>query len=69
MAEKVVALVPGRTDADLAEEFKRRLAEAHEPVCRLLDELREAGFEAQVVTAPGPLGKYVIAQLVLFKKF
>ena len=69
MAETVLNLVPGHTDKELAENFKRRLVEAHAPVLQLLGELHEAGFKAQVMTAPGPLGKFVIAQLALFKEF
>jgi len=69
IAPKIISLVPGRTDAELADDFKRRLVDAHEPLLALLDEMREAGFEANIMTAPGPLGKYVIAQLTLFKKY
>jgi hypothetical protein len=65
----VVQVVPGKTDKELAAEFKQRLAEVHGPVCALLDEMHLAGFEAQVGCGMGPLGRYVISNLAVFKKF
>ncbi len=67
--ENIISIVPGKTDADLAAEFKQRIVEAHEPLLRLFDEIKAAGFEPQVICAPGPLGKHVITNLMLVKKF
>ncbi len=68
-SENVVSLVPGKTDKELADEFKQRIVEAHEPLLKLFDEIKAAGFEPQVMCAPGPLGKHVITSLMLVKKF
>lgn len=68
-SDRVVSIVPGRSDKEMAAEFKQRLVEVHEPILKLLDEMKEHGFEANVMMAPGPLGKFVIAQLVLMKRF
>lgn len=68
-AERVATLVPTNPDAELAAEFKKRLVETYEPILGLLGEINAAGFDVQITTGMGPLGKHVIAQLVIMKKF
>ncbi len=69
MTQNVVSIVPGKTDIELAAEFKQRIVDAHVPLLQLFDEIKAAGFEPQVMCAPGPLGKHVITNLMLVKKF
>jgi hypothetical protein len=65
----IVKLAPNKPDAELAEEFKKRLVEASAPLMSICDEIKDAGFEAQISWAPGPLGKQVISVLRLVKTF
>ena len=67
--EKVLSIVPGRTDKEVAENFRARLVEAHEPILKILDEMKESAFQANVGCGLGPLGKFVITNLQVFKTF
>lgn len=66
---KVLSVVPGKTDKELAEEFKLKLAKSYENVLVILDEMHKHGFESQSGLGMGPLGKHVIVNLTIFKKF
>lgn len=65
----VAQLVTTKPDTELAEEFKRRLVEAHEPLLKLLDEMKAAGFGANVGTSVNGLGKHAIHQLQVIKVY
>jgi len=69
MCESALKIVPGKTDAEQAAEFKQRMAEASKPLMSLLDEVSAAGFEMQFALGPGALGKTVIASLRISKAF
>lgn len=68
-AREPIALVPGKSDAELAAEFKRRAADALEPLCRLCDEARDAGFDLGFQLGQMWNGKTGIAALSLMKRF
>jgi hypothetical protein len=64
-----LALVPGLTDADIAEDLKKRLVEAYGPVLALSDEANRKGFTLHIQSGMGPLGKHVITLLKVLKEF
>lgn len=55
------------TDSERAEEYRRRLVEAHKPVFAILDEARAAGFEINFSSGPGPDGKIAVQQVRVMK--
>lgn len=65
----VTRLIPTKSDAEVAADFKRRMVEVYEPVLRLVDEIRAAGFEPGIQSGVGPLGKEVIARLSITKSY
>ena len=59
-SSSLVAIVPGRTDADL----KRRAVELHAPILALLEEADAAGFMLGVSCGKGPpFGKFCITSV------
>jgi hypothetical protein len=50
----VATLVPTKSDADVATEFKRRAIELYEPVLQLLNEAHAAGFEISISSNLAP---------------
>lgn len=69
MTNEIAKLVVTKPDAERAEEFKQRLVEAYSPILQLLDEVDAAGFECQIQTTKGALGKQMIAQLRIVKVY
>ncbi len=67
--DTITRLVPTKSDADLAQEFKQKIIEAHEPMLKVLTEIDRAGFRVQVSTGKNALGHMVIAQLELMKMY
>lgn len=65
----VATLVPGKSDKELSEEFKERLAEAYKPIIILADEMDRCGFAMQVGIGKNAFGKHQITQLQLVKVF
>jgi hypothetical protein len=65
----VAHLVPGKTDAELAADFKKRMVEAYGPVLGLLDEAHKAGMSITCAAQMGPLGKFVIAVMQVTKVY
>jgi hypothetical protein len=70
MTEKVIAtLVPTKSEAEIAEELRRRVIEAHEPLLALLDEAHAAGFEIICGCGLAPIGRHVITHLRIAKVY
>lgn len=65
----ITRLVPGRPDAEVAAEFKKRIIEASEPVLAVLEEAVKAGFNINIGYGMGPLGKMIIGQLIVAKHY
>jgi hypothetical protein len=62
-------IVPGKSDIELAAEFKARIVEIYGPVMKLIDETNDAGFQVSITSGKGPLGKQVITNLQVMKVF
>ncbi len=65
----IVNLVPTKSDADLALEFKDRIIEAYQPLLKILSELDKAGFNASVNVAKNGLGKIDIVGMQISRVF
>jgi hypothetical protein len=63
MNSEVARIVPTKPDAELAAEFKLRMVELYKPLLELCTEAHAAGFEINVQSGMGPLGKHVITLL------
>lgn len=63
-------LVTAKTDAEAADEIKRALAEAYQPILAILERARAQGFVCNVqVGSPGPLSPISILALTVMKQF
>jgi len=67
--DNVAQLVPGKTDAELAADFKKRMVEAYGPVLALLDEAHAAGMSINAGAGMGPMGKFVISLMQVTKLY
>lgn len=64
-----VQLVPTKSDAELAEEFKKKVAEAYQPLIAVLDEYDKHGLNMQASVGKNAFGKFQIVQLIVMKQF
>lgn len=69
MTAAPIALVTGKSDADVAEELKREIADKLIEVCLLADKAKAAGFTVSFSIGQQWNGKIGIAQLLLAKHF
>lgn len=67
--QNLLHVVPGLTDQEQAENFKKRLVEAYQPLLALADEVNAAGFEFSISCGQGPLRKNVITLLRMAKSY
>jgi hypothetical protein len=68
-AKPVAQLVTTKPDAEVAAEFKKRMIEVGAPITALFDEIRAAGFQAQLSWGMGPLGNFVITLCKVAKEY
>lgn len=64
-----VRLVTTKSDAELANELKDKVAEVYEPLLALLNEYDKHGFNVQAGVGKNAFGKYVIVQLQVIKVY
>ena len=69
MDDNVAQLVPGKSDAQLAAEFKLQIVAAYEPILAVLGEITKAGFVAQIQVGPDAFGKPHISALQIYKNY
>ncbi len=69
MNNKIVEMVPTKTDYETAKEIKEEVIKLYEPLLKLLADANRKGFQVQVGCGLGPLGNYVIQQLQIVKVF
>jgi len=62
-------IVPSGTDAEYAENIKKRLAEKLADLCVIADDAKEHGFYVAYGTQQGPIGKHIITQILVAKIF
>ena len=63
----IATLIPTRSDAEVAAEFKKRAIEVYEPVLQLLNEAHAAGFEININSGLAPIGRHMITLLRVAK--
>lgn len=66
---EIVAIVPGKTDADFAKEIKERIIEAYKPVFIALQEADAKGFGVNSTVGKDFSGRYTFAQLQVVKVY
>ena len=66
---EVARIVPTKPEAEVAADFKRRVAEIYQPLLDLCTEAHTAGFEIQISSGMGPLGKHVITTCRVVKVY
>lgn len=65
----VAQLVPTKSDAELANELKEKVAEAYKPFLELLNEYDKHGLNVQAGVGKNAFGKYAIVQLQVIKVY
>lgn len=65
----VTRLVPTKSDADLALEYRDKIIEAYQPLLKILTELDKAGFNASVNVSKNGLGKIDIVGMQISRVF
>jgi len=65
----ITQLVPTKSDADLANELKEKVAEAYKPFLELLNEYDKYGLNVQAGVGKNAFGKYTIIQLQVIKVY
>jgi len=65
----LVRLVPGRSDADVAAEFKKEAETALLGLCQIMDRANRAGFVLQFGLGTVPPGKNIVSTLFLAKHY
>jgi hypothetical protein len=66
--DNVARLVPAKTDAEKAAEYKRKLADAMTPVCALMTEAKREGLTLAFGMAHDAMGRYFVASLQITKE-
>lgn len=64
----VANLVPTKSDAEFAKEYRERVIELWKPIIELLNEADKNGFKLNVGCGPTPMG-FQILQLEILKSF
>lgn len=64
-----LSIVPGASDADRAADFKKRAIDLYGPILELCTEAEKFGFELQIQSGKGPLGKHTITRLAVVKVY
>lgn len=67
--DNITKLVPTKSDAELAQEFKEKVAQVYEPLLALLNEYDKHGLNMQAGVGKNAFGKYQITQLQVVKVF
>jgi hypothetical protein len=65
----IVQLAPGKSDTEVAAEFKERIVKASEELLRVFAEIDRAGFGSTVSFGKNGLGQYAITALGIVKPF
>lgn len=65
----IANLVPTKSDAELAEELKQKVADAYQPFIDLLNEYDRHGLNVQAAVGKNAFGKYQVMQLQVIKVY
>lgn len=64
-----VALVPARTDTEVAAELRADVTEKLVAVCKAMDAATAGGFVANFNIGMGPYGRYIVQAVTIAKHF
>lgn len=64
-----IALVPGKSDQDVADDLRAKAIEASKYMEEILNEANTLGFNINMGWGPNAFGKFVIQQCVISKVF
>jgi len=64
-----IALVSGKSDQELADEFKQRAIDAYKPLLELCTEANRKGFAMNIGIGPDAFGNFHIQNIVISKVF
>jgi hypothetical protein len=62
-------LITNKTDKEIATEIKQELIDAFDPILKIVDKAKEAGFNVSFSIGPNAFGKMHIAQMAFHKEF
>lgn len=68
-SREVATLVPTKSDADVAAEFKKEAETALLGLCQIMDRANRAGFVLQFQLGTVPPGKNIVSTLFLAKHY
>lgn len=67
--ERTLQVVPGKTDAEVAADLRKRLEEAAREMSSVMDECVRAGFVPSFQFGVGLGGRHALLNLILSKQF
>jgi hypothetical protein len=67
--DTIAQLIPTKSDAELAEELKQKVANAYQPFIDLLNEYDKYGLNVQAGVGKNAFGKYQVVQLQVIKVY
>lgn len=56
----IVAIETGKTDKEVAEDYKKKIIDAYEPLLKILNDANKDGFAINVGCGPTPLGIQIL---------
>lgn len=68
MADRV-SIVPGKSDADLAADYKSQMEAALTQVCNIVNDAKANGLTISYGTGDGPMGRHVISNLIIARHY
>lgn len=66
-ADNIAKLVPGQSDAEIANDLKARSIEIWKPLLALMEEAHKKGFEVQINAGLNELGQAFIHNIKIMK--
>ncbi len=67
MSEPIVSLVPGKTDAQLAAEYRAEITKAITPLLDIVQRAKDQGLFINWTVGPDNYGKIILKETVIVK--
>lgn len=68
MNDNTIQLVPNKSDAEMAEEYRKELVEAYKPICALLTDAAKNKFIVNVICGMGDFAEVIIKEIQVLKR-